>query len=118
MENKILKNNTDVKDSVYKLIRYSGGLACVIAFQSALFPLLILYKISNSEHLKMTESLPVFLTTVFLVLDGILLGLLLIFSRKEYKKHHFYCFLGCEIALVILLFLLYRYGNIKIDLIF
>ncbi|MBR2345613.1 MAG: hypothetical protein IKA71_07520 [Lentisphaeria bacterium] len=115
MENNILKE----RFSLYKLIRYAGGLACVIAFQSALLPLLILYKISNSEHLKMTESpLPVFLTTGFLVLDGILLGLLLIFSRKEYKKHHFYCFLACEIALVILLFLLCRYGNIKIDLSF
>ena len=60
MENNILKE----KFSLYKLIRYAGGLACVIAFQSALFPLLILYKISNSKHLKMTESLPVFLTTV------------------------------------------------------
>ena len=114
MGNNLLKE----RYSLYKLIHYAGGLACVIAFQSALFPLLILYKISNSEHLKMTESLPVFLTTGFLVLDGILLGLLLIFSRKEYKKHHFYCFWACEIALVILLFLLYRYGNIKIDLSF
>ena len=49
MENKIMKNNTDMKGSVYKLIRYAGGLACVIAFQSALFPLLILYKISITQ---------------------------------------------------------------------
>ena len=90
MENNILKE----RFSLYKLIRYAGGLACVIAFQSALFPLLILYKISNSEHLKMTESLSVFFDNRFSGIGRHITRTFAYIFTERIQKTSFLLFLG------------------------